>query len=44
MWREMVAEFKCGPSVFFHGPEFWLAFPLALFAVFIVIMFGGKKK
>lgn len=44
MWREMVAEFKVGHSVFLHAPEFWLIFPWILWAMFIVIMFGGKRK
>lgn len=23
-WRYMIAEMRCGWSVFIHGPEFWL--------------------
>lgn len=44
MWREIVGEIKAGPNVFLHGPEFWLIFPWILWAVFIFIMFGGKRK
>lgn len=44
MWREIIAEFKTGPSVFLHGPEFWLIFPWALWMLLMIFMIGGKRK
>lgn len=44
MWGELVAEIAArGWRAFAYGPEFWLALPAVLAAVFILSMWRRPK-